>query len=139
LIAWQVAVQLRDCVYRLTDQGTVLKDWKFRDQLRDAACSAPRNIAEGFGRFDPPEFARFVNFARGSLAETQSQLIHGRDRGYFSEKDFKTAWRLACRALRASNGLHAYLRRCRSKKSFTVQPSEPTPPAPREPEPGGTK
>jgi four helix bundle protein len=121
LIAWQVAVQLRNCVYLLTDQGTVLKDWKFRNQVRDAACSAPRNIAEGFGRFDPPEFARFINIARGSLAETQSQLIHGRDRGYFSEKDFTTAWRLACRALRASNRLHAYLRRCGGKKLFIPQ------------------
>jgi hypothetical protein len=64
LICWQVAVELRDLVCRMIEQGPVLKDSRFRDQIRDSACSAPRNMAEGFGRFDPPEFARFLNFAR---------------------------------------------------------------------------
>jgi len=63
LICWQVAVKLRDLVCRMIEQGPVLKDFRFRDQIRDSACSAPRNIAEGFARFDPPEFAHFLNIA----------------------------------------------------------------------------
>lgn len=134
LICWQVAVKLRDLVCRMIEQGPVLKDSRFRDQIRDSACSAPRNIAEGFARFDPPEFARFLNFARSSLSETQDHLIHGRDEKYFTQEDFTTAWRLACRALRASNRLHAYLRRCGRKKPF-VPPRNKN----REPQEPGTQ
>jgi four helix bundle protein len=48
---------------------TGLKD--FRDfaawqRLDDAAASAPRNIAEGFGRVKPQVFAQFVSIAKGS-------------------------------------------------------------------------
>jgi four helix bundle protein len=112
----------------------VLKDLRFRDQIRDATKSAPSNMAEGFARFDPPEFARFLNIARSSLSETQDHLLHGRDQKYFEQVDFTTAWRLACRALRASNRLHAYLRSCGRKKPFTpprpkqnLEPEDPEP------------
>jgi four helix bundle protein len=98
LIAWQVAVKLRDLICQMIARGPVLKDLKFRDQIRDSARSAPRNIAEGFTRYEPPEFAHFLNIARSSLAETQDHLMHGRDQKYFTEEDFKAAWRLACRA-----------------------------------------
>jgi four helix bundle protein len=125
LIAWQVAVQLRDLVCRMTDEGPVLNDRRFRDQIRDSARSAPSNMAEGFARYDPPEFARFLNIARSSLAETQDHLMHGRDRKYFEEEDFRAAWRLTCRAIRASNRLHAYLRRCSRKKPFTPPRTNP--------------
>jgi hypothetical protein len=36
--------------------------------------SAPRNIAEGFGRYDPREFARYLRIARASLMETRNHL-----------------------------------------------------------------
>jgi four helix bundle protein len=136
LICWQVAVELRELVCRMTDQGPVLKDFKFRDQIRDSACSAPSNMAEGFARFDPPEFARFLNIARSSLSETQDRLIHGRDQKYFTPDDFTAAWRLSCRALRASNRLHQYLRRLGRKKPFIPPRPKPDPEAEdQEPEP----
>jgi hypothetical protein len=71
-----------------------------------------RNIAEGFQRYNPSQFAQFMNIAKGSLAETQNHLLHGKHQGYFSEQEFTDAWRLTCRALRAANRLHAYLRSC---------------------------
>jgi four helix bundle protein len=116
LVVWQLAVMLRRLVYRLTGAGPSSKDFKFRDQIRDSACSAPRNIAEGFKRFDPPEFAQFMKVAAASLAETQNHLLHGREEQYFSEADFTDAWRISCRALRAANRLHSYLRDCPRKK-----------------------
>ena len=112
MIVWQLAVELRDTVFDITSRGQAVLDKAFVAQIRDAARSAPDNIAEGFAKFGPPEFARYVNIAKGSIAETQSQLLHGIRQGYFSEADFTTAWRLACRTLRAANRLHAYLRRC---------------------------
>jgi four helix bundle protein len=116
LIVWQLAVRIRDGVYRLTETGGAFSDFKFRDQIRDSASSAPRNIAEGFLRYDPPEFAQFLKVAKGSLGETQNHLLHGKEEHYFSEQEFTDLWRLTCRALRAANRLHAYLRRCGRKK-----------------------
>jgi four helix bundle protein len=112
LIVWQLTVALRDAVYVLTGSGGASRDFTFRQQIRDSASSAPRNIAEGFKRYNPPQFAHFLNIAKGSLAETQNHLLHGKHQGYFSEQEFTEAWRLTCRALRAANRLHAYLRRC---------------------------
>jgi four helix bundle protein len=116
LIVWQLAVRIRDGVYTVTETGGASTDFKFRDQLRDAASSAPRNISEGFLRYNPPEFAHFLNIAKGSLGEMQDHLLHGKERRYFSEEEFNNLWRLTCRALRAANRLHAYLRRCGRKK-----------------------
>ncbi len=127
LIVWQLAVAVRDAVYALTSQGEAADDPGFRDQIRDSASSAPRNIAEGFSRYGPPQFAQFMNIAKGSLAETQNHLLHGKQLGYFTPQEFTDTWRLTCRALRAANRLHAYLRRC-----GRIKP-EPAPPPPRNP------
>jgi four helix bundle protein len=121
LIVWQLAVRIRDGVYSVTETGAASSDFKFRDQLRDSASSVPRNISEGFLRYNPPEFAHFLSIAKGSLGETQNHLLHGKDRRYFSEEEFNDLWRLTCRALRAANRLHAYLRRCGRKN-----PNKPT-------------
>jgi four helix bundle protein len=131
LIVWQLAVRIRDRIYTLTDSGAVCRDFKFRDQIRDSSASTARNIAEGFLRFNPAQFAYFMNVARASLGETQNHLLHGKERQYFNEKDFRELWRLTCRALKAANRLHAYLRREAQKKGqlYTHEPKEPEEPA----------
>jgi four helix bundle protein len=77
---------------------------------------SPRNIAEGFLRFDPPEFAQFLKIAKGSIGETQNHLLHAKEQSYLTEEEFLELWRLTCRTLRAANRLHAYLRQCGRKK-----------------------
>ena len=72
LIVWQLSVRIRDRVDVLVDSGPASRDFKFRDQIRDSAASAPRNISEGFLRFNPPEFAYFMSVAKSSLGETQN-------------------------------------------------------------------
>jgi four helix bundle protein len=47
-------------------------------QLRRSAVSVPSNIAEGQSRITPGEFKQFLGIARGSTAETQTQLILAR-------------------------------------------------------------
>jgi four helix bundle protein len=87
----------------------VARDFKFRNQLADAAASAPRNIAEGFGRFRHADFARFVRIGRASLQEVLNHFRHARRKGHLTADEFPT-YEIACkRALKASSGLLRYL------------------------------
>jgi len=112
LIAWQLASEFEHWAYRVSASGPMLLDAGFRHQWRDAAASAPRNLAEGFVKYRPREFARFVNIAKGSLGELQNHMLQGRKHGYFTEPEYTIGWRLLCRTVKATNRLHAYLRSC---------------------------
>jgi four helix bundle protein len=90
-------------------------DFKFRNNIRDAADSAQRNFPEGFGRFAPGDCARFLDHSRASLLETKSELAVGFDRSYFREEDVRAADHLANRALKALSGLQWYLRSPQAK------------------------
>src|SRR5215204_4369296 len=83
LVVWQLAFELKSRVIMLLQSGPASKDFKFRDQLADSARSVPRNIAEGYGRFNPTEIAQFVDFARASLDETENHLREGVASSYF--------------------------------------------------------
>jgi four helix bundle protein len=125
IVAWQLADELKREVFALTATGLPARDFKFRDQIRDSSASATRNIAEGFGRFRPAEFARFLEFARGSLTETHNSLRDGRDRGYFTAADCDRLSRLAGRAAKATSGLIRYLRSGCDEPLKPVEPSNP--------------
>jgi len=58
IVAWQLADQLRKEVIAASARGSLAKDYKFCAQIRDAANSGSSNIAEGFKRFNPREFAQ---------------------------------------------------------------------------------
>jgi four helix bundle protein len=109
LIAWQLAYELQREVFALTATGPAARDFRFRDQIRESTASAARNIAEGFGRFRPLEFARFLMIARGSLTESHHHLRDGRDRGYFTAEDHSRLALLAGRAAIATTRLSRYL------------------------------
>jgi hypothetical protein len=66
LIAWQLANELKQKVYALVETSTAREDRKFSDQIKDSAASAPRNLAEGFGCYRHPEFARYARVAKAS-------------------------------------------------------------------------
>jgi four helix bundle protein len=84
LIVWQRSHALVLQVYRLTKNFPTDERYGLTSQLRRAALSVPTNIAEGSKRQTNPEYARFLNIAEGSLAETEYLLMVGRDLGYLS-------------------------------------------------------
>ena len=59
LRAWQLAAELRDHLVAIIATPPFRQDFKFSDQLREAACAAPSLIAGGFGRFGHKEFRRY--------------------------------------------------------------------------------
>ena len=109
LRAWQACVHYKRAVYRLCEQEPVASDLKRRGQLEDAVWGPPGHIAEGFGRFSPLDFARFVVMARASLMESQNHLMDFVDRGYITEQQRSELNELAETALGETTGLIEYL------------------------------
>ena len=110
IIAWQLAEELRRQVIDVSDQGTFARDFRLCNQIRAAANSASSNIAEGFKRFNPAEFAQFMKYARASLAEVTVHLTDAKDRRHISTVQHAALTKLTARAAIASARLHAYLR-----------------------------
>jgi four helix bundle protein len=119
LVCWQLAHELEQLVFELTATGPVSRDFKFSNQIRDSSSSATRNMAEGFGRYWPPEFSNFLTIARGSLMETHNSAGAGLKKGYFNAADTDRMQRLAWRSQKATTGLIRYL------DSLPPQPRRP--------------
>ena len=115
LDAWQLSSELRDTIFTLTETGPVLKNLKFRDQIRESSSSPPANLSEGFGRFRPREFAHYTRIARASLLETRNHLLDGRTKRYLSEEDTARLLKLQVRATIATTRLLRYLESCKGK------------------------
>jgi four helix bundle protein len=79
LLAWQRARALAGAIYRSTENFPVRERFGLAAQMRRAAISVVSNIAEGAGRGSDPEFRRFLQIARGSLGELQTQIIIASD------------------------------------------------------------
>jgi four helix bundle protein len=112
LTTWQLANELRREVFAFTANGRASGDFRYCNQIRDAAGSACRNTSEGFDRFRPSEFARFLEFARGSLGEVQDGLVEAHQRQFISGESFDRLWLLSKRAIGANTNLLKYLQRC---------------------------
>jgi four helix bundle protein len=105
LVAWQLAETLKCEVLSFTETGQAARDFRFRDDIRASSASAPANIAEGFGRFGPLQFANFLGYAKASLVETQNHLIDARDRRFIDAALFSRLWNLSKAAERATTNL----------------------------------
>ena len=96
-------------VYRLCESAPLGDDARLCGQLRQAAASAASQVAEGFGRFNPLDFARFLGIGKASLMEAQNHLHDAVDLGYISEGVRQDHHELAQVALRDIIALLRYL------------------------------
>lgn len=74
LIVWQKVMDLRVEVYGLTKKFPQTETYRLVDQVTRAAASVPANIAEGYARDSPNDYARFLAIAKGSLMEVETFL-----------------------------------------------------------------
>jgi four helix bundle protein len=109
LDAWKLAREVKLRAYALAKRPDVARDFDFVQQVTDAAASGPRNIAEGFGRFDAREFANFLKIAISSELEVRNHFIDAFDKGYFNEAERDDAIALTRRAVTAAARLRRYL------------------------------
>ena len=110
LQAWQEARKLALRVYDISNQGSWVRDFGLRDQIRRAAVSVMSNIAEGFGRDTDKELHHFLSMAKGSAAEVASQLYIASDLGYLNQDEFAGTYELVDKTSRLIGGLMRYLR-----------------------------
>ena len=115
LICWQRMNELSIEVWKATDRPPASKDFDFRNEIRDASDSAQRNIAEGFGRYSPPQFVNFLDFSRASALETKALLKKGLSVGYWTQDEFRRLDTLANRGLQTVARLQRYLRSPQAK------------------------
>ena len=102
LIAWQLADKFKREIKRLVESSPAASsNGRYRDLL-NAAASVGANLVEGFLRYSPGEFRKFIDCSPASLGEAEARLRDGILFGYFTEADCGTAFRLARRCLTAS-------------------------------------
>lgn len=150
LHAWQSARALKLAIYRLIAEQPLARDYKLCEQLRESARSAVSHVAEGYGRFYPADFARFLSMAKASVIEAQNHLQDAVDLGHISEEQRAEHHGLADAALRDVTALIEYLqspkaadnaKKVRAKRQARrTRNPEPRTPNPEnensEPEPG---
>lgn len=109
LDTWQLCDEFRRQVRALIAKSGLSKDWNLRDQLRRSAEAPCPLIAEGFSRYKPRDFARFVRMAKGSLSEAIEHIGVAVDLELIAEADTIEPIRTARRARGAATGLIRYL------------------------------
>jgi four helix bundle protein len=105
LTCWQLARSLKMEVMKILKKPVFERNLRSRENLSDAASSARRNIAEGFGRRGHKEFARFLNISLSSLKEVEDGLIESLDNEWITESEVAEALRYCKRATVATTRL----------------------------------
>jgi four helix bundle protein len=112
-------VKLALAIYRLTSTFPGDERFGLTAQLRRCGVSMASNVAEGYGRGTTAEYLRFLRFARGSLCETDTQLVIVRELGYVSDEQLAEIETLAEECGRL---LAALIRSLERTQSGTDQP-----------------
>ena len=86
ITAWRKARGLVKRIYGATKLFPKDEMYGLTQQIRRASVSVPSNIAEGYGRGSLGDYIRFLQVARGSLFELETQVVLASDLEYLTEK-----------------------------------------------------
>lgn len=87
LNCWQACRAFRLYVHGLVKRFPKEEQFLMTAQLKDSSRSTTHNFAEGFGRDNAQDNARFCRTSRGSLMEALDQLIASNDEGLISNEE----------------------------------------------------
>lgn len=125
--AWQLAESFKSEVFALVrNSPEAMRDFRFRNQLKDAAAGISKHITEGFVRFGPLDFCRFLDYALGSLREAERWIHDGVEFGYFPEEKCRRAFWFGKRCFVATLRLkHSQLRYAEQQRRDRRSRSKP--------------
>lgn len=89
LDVWKKSLELVSNIYKLTNSFPREEQFGLTSQIRRASVSIISNIAEGFARSSEIERKRFLEIARSSLVEVDTQIEISKTLGYISEYNIK--------------------------------------------------
>lgn len=89
LIVWQKAYIFALEIYKATKGFPKDELYGLTSQIRRAVISISANIAEGYERQHRKEYIQFLMIAKGSLGETETYLMFGKDLGYLKKDEYE--------------------------------------------------
>ena len=108
LEVWHKAVAYAGLIYRATRAFPSDERFGLTSQIRRAANSIGSNIAEGSAR-PRADFAKFLGYAAGSVAEVVTQAAISRNEGFLSDADHRALYLGAEEISRMLSGLRGSL------------------------------
>ena len=87
LLIWQKGIKIVTLIYQLVKPFPNEELYSLSNQLKRASVSIPSNITEGYGRNTDKSFSHFLDIARGSLFEIETQLIIAKELGFISNEE----------------------------------------------------
>jgi four helix bundle protein len=111
LIGWQKSMDLVEEVYRVSASFTADERFGLTAQVRRAAVSIPSNVAEGYGRSTKADYIRFIDIAKGSANEVETQLRIAQRLRFVKVQNSERALAMAVEVQRILRGLGDGLRR----------------------------
>ncbi len=85
LEVWQRGITLVERVYEVTDRFPDREQYELTSQLRRAVVAIPSNIAEGWGYSSRDQYVYYLEQARSSLLEVETQIIIAERLSYITE------------------------------------------------------
>ena len=92
-------------VYKATKNFPKHEQYGLISQMRRSVISIPSNIAEGHGRNSDKEIVRFLDIARGSIFELDTQIEISRQLHFLNTQEFNIIFNLLDETSRMLSGL----------------------------------
>lgn len=105
LIVWEKSMTLVTLIYKIVTNFPDDEKFGLTMQIKRSAISISSNIAEGYGRNYRKDYSRFLQIARGSLFENQTQLEIAVNLSFIKEENLKEVKELSVEVEKMLNSL----------------------------------
>jgi four helix bundle protein len=106
---WKKASAFWDAVNATMSRPGYVKDFKLRNQIKNAIDSILSNMSEGFEQPTDKAFANYLYRSKGSTAEACTRLGLAQKRGYITESERRQYEKQAAEIGRITTGLIKHL------------------------------
>lgn len=105
LIVWQKSMNWVTLVYKISEVFLESEKFGLVSQIKRSSVSVPSNIAEGYGRNYKKDDAKFLQIARGSLYECQTQIEIALNLGFINREQIQEVSNLSIETEKMLNSL----------------------------------